>query len=275
MRLAAVKALAGYHSKGLLANFVQAMHDGDARIRAYAAAAAGDCGNVQAVPPLLHALGDGDACVRAAASDALGKYLHSAPEVLAALPGEQATQRAAAAHALATAGGVDAAPTLAKLLTDPDLEVRAAALGALGKLGQTAAPALLPLLKDANSSTRALAARALARIQATTAIPALQALLHDPEPSVRLWVVSALGAMPNPELDDIVTGLQDVDPSVRAEAERIVGEHQLKLLARLLLHALRDGSTEERTAAHASLCALAGQDLGSTARVWENWVQKQ
>ena len=97
--------------------------------------------------------------------------------------------------------GADAAPAtkeLASLLSDPDPEVRGAAVWALSQMGAqaaAAAPEAAKLLEDADLQVRGLAALALRDIGkgAAAVIPELSAALQDPVASVRMTAASALG----------------------------------------------------------------------------------
>jgi len=85
-------------------------------------------------------------------------------------------------------------------LKDPDVNVRLAAIGALGQLGGEAQSMVLPLqacLRDESAAVRASAARALVRIGtiAGSAVPALTYLLHDENEDVRNAAKQALGAI--------------------------------------------------------------------------------
>jgi hypothetical protein len=99
--------------------------------------------------------------------------------------------------------GADAAPAmkeLVALLSDPDPEVRGAAVWALSQMGTKAATASLEaakLLKDADPLVRGFAALALREMGkgAAAAVPGLCAVLQDPAPSVRMAAASALGSM--------------------------------------------------------------------------------
>ncbi len=276
VRLAAVEALAAYRRPALLSSLLPALRDPDARVRACGAAAIGACGNAQAVSPLLRALHDEDACAREAAAEALGKYAPLARKsLLVLLADRSASLRAAAAQALGAGGCTEAAPRLVQLLSDSDPEVRYAATTALSRLGKAGVTALLPLLKSGTPALRARAAQTLGDLRAASAIPALEALARDPEPEVRVWGVAALAAMPDPPLEGIVNGMQDPDPAVRVEAIRAAGTRHLRLLAPLLLRALIDDKPPVRAAAHSALCALAGQDLGTSSKVWEEWEHEQ
>jgi hypothetical protein len=99
--------------------------------------------------------------------------------------------------------GTEAAPAVQELaarLSDPDPEVRGAAVWALSQAGgraATAAPDAAKLLKDTDPQVRGFAALALRDMgrAAAAVIPELCAALQDPVPSVRMTAASALGRM--------------------------------------------------------------------------------
>ena len=215
--------------------------------------------------------------VRGVAAEALGKYGKIACKPVTALLTEPSAEtRSAAIQALGSIARPESAPVLAKLLGDADAGICAAAIAALPRLGAPGVAVVLPLLKSEDATLRAHAAATLARMKASRTAPALAALLDDPSAPVRLWALAALGELPDePSLENIVKGMQDHDPQVRGEAAHIIGARHLTVLARLLVRQASTGTTPERIRAHTALCALAGEDLGSSAGVWEKWVSAQ
>ena len=109
--------------------------DPDVAIKAYRAAA--NTGAPEVVPSLAARLGDGDQLQRDQLSVAFAKLgTVGVPELVAALASADAGVRLHAAEALAQVGDVadDAAAALRSAATDPDPEVRLAAVMALGAL---------------------------------------------------------------------------------------------------------------------------------------------
>jgi HEAT repeat protein len=110
---------------------------------------------------------------------------------------ESPTVRRAAAYALGRIGPAakDAAPGLAKLLTDPEADVQGAAASALVDIGAAAVPELTKLLKDPEAGVRRFAASILGRIgpAAKDAAPELAKLLTGPDADVRRAAAVALG----------------------------------------------------------------------------------
>jgi hypothetical protein len=91
-----------------------------------------------------------------------------------------------------------AGPEVARMLHDPDTEVRAAAAWALSQMGPAGAvgvPGLVNCLADPQPLVRSLSAVALRSIgpKAVSAVPALTRALSDVEPAVRAPAADALG----------------------------------------------------------------------------------
>ncbi len=100
-------------------------------------------------------------------------------ERLAAGAGDPAFE-CAMIHRLGSARHVASAAAIAQRLTNPDLNVRAAAARALGTLGDTNFTAvLIGALRDPAWEVRAQAARALGLIGSAEAVPALASVLTD------------------------------------------------------------------------------------------------
>ncbi len=224
-----------------LRDFVSALGDPDAEVRAAAAwsigAATGGrepAGAEAALPRLAEALRDEQEAVRAAAARALGalgpKANATTPALLAALDDPRADVRAAAALALArmelSAGAV---PSLVRCLGSGDAYVRGFAAWSLGNLGpaaQGAVPALVEAL-EADDTANVVAA-ALARIgpAAAQAVPALAADLHGTEAG-RRWraarTLGRIGPMAEAAVPDLRAALRDPNEAVRAHAARALG----------------------------------------------------
>ena len=138
VRAAVADALGALGMKGGLESLKRALvsdPDADERVRAAAAEALGKIGDPDALPSLMQASSEDESPeVRSAASDALDEYpLHS---LTAALEdsGDSST-RAAAAEILGQREGPAAAPALIHAMSDPEEEVREAALAAVEELG--------------------------------------------------------------------------------------------------------------------------------------------
>jgi HEAT repeat protein len=150
---------------------LSALSDPSSRVRAAAAAAIAERGEVPAVPALAACLaGDKDAFVRKTAAYALGRFR-----------------------------GIDRTAALIAALNDKDPEVQGAAAVSLGDHADSAAVvALLTALSDKSAFVRAQAARALGvnGSAATRAVPALVGLMtSDPDNEVKRQIATALGSI--------------------------------------------------------------------------------
>jgi len=102
--------------------------------------------------------------------------------------------RACAIYALGALGERSAAaiPILLRCLADSSVYVGGMAADALGRIGSAATPGLIDLLKNGSSSVRGRAARALAHIADPASVPALIAALEDDSPIVEHYADSTL-----------------------------------------------------------------------------------
>lgn len=113
--------------------------------------------------------------------------------------------------------------TLLALLQDADLDVRIAAVFALGHLGNRRAdPALLDLRADPSDDIRHGVAFALNGATSAQAVAGLLELMEDANPLARDWATTAIGAMTAADSPSIREALlaraEDLDPFVRVEA---------------------------------------------------------
>src|SRR5260370_696103 len=167
------------------------------------------------LPSVLSQLGLGD---RPALS------LNQADEVAAALKHEASAVRVAAVRALEQ-GGTSSIEPLVAALHDSAWEVRAAAVWALGKLGEQAPlEALIGALADEDPSVRAAALRTLGLLGDRLPLEPIIRALHDPAWQVREIAALTLGERGEQALlEPLVTMLDDEHTSVR-EAARVALE---------------------------------------------------
>src|SRR6266851_1179508 len=167
------------------------------------------------LPSVLSQLGLGD---RPALS------LNQADEVVAALKHEASAVRVAAVRALEQ-GGTSSIEPLVAALHDSAWEVRAAAVWALGKLGEQAPlEALIGALADEDPSVRAAALRTLGLLGDRLPLGPIIRALHDPAWQVREIAALTLGERGEQALlEPLVTMLDDEHTSVR-EAARVALE---------------------------------------------------
>jgi len=146
--------------------------------------------------------------------------------------------------------GRQATELLIDQLGSGDLEVRQAAVIALGRIGDTrAVPALVRVL----ASDRDLvipAAGALAKIGDRGAFEALLELISNSDAAVRQAAVAAINSLGHPEMPKrALTLLSDPDPRVRESAVRIAGYFGYAECSELLLERCRDKDENVRRAA--------------------------
>ncbi len=169
------------------------------------------------IPGLLAAAGDPGAEVRAAAVEALGQFFsilgqagHEAPEergrlveaLRKALQDPEWPVRERAAMAFRSDHEDAAFQALVNGLQEEDPKVRRQAATDLWLYGdEHAVDPLLSALKDPVTVVRARAAEAVGRLPSKLdprTVPALSALVHDPEATVRMSAVKALGETRDP-----------------------------------------------------------------------------
>ncbi|MDT7689957.1 MAG: hypothetical protein QOE46_2716 [Acidobacteriota bacterium] len=139
---------------------------------------------------------------------------------------------------------------LIEQLGSEDLEIRKAAVVALGRIGDArAVPALVEALDD-DAELMIAAADALAKIGDARAFDSLLALVGDHSAVVRQAVVGALNSLGSPEMPGrVLPLLSDPDPNVRESAVKIAGYFGYPECADLLLQRCRDEDERVRRAA--------------------------
>ena len=186
--------------------------DKDPALRSHAAFMLGQIGPEAkvAVPILTELLADQDRKVRECAAYALGRIGPDAkpavPVLMELLKDQDYLVRWNAVRALGSVGpgAKSAIPALVKLLDGKDRSLRvnvARTLGHIGADGNTTVRVLVELLRDRQVRGAAILALGDVERDAKAAIPALTALLGDPDPGIRLDVADALVKI-NPEAKD-------------------------------------------------------------------------
>jgi vesicle coat complex subunit len=169
------------------------LQDPEQVVRWEAARALGAIGSNarDAVPALVIALGDPEAAIRGQAAWALGEFGSGAREAVPALANAlkdlNPEVRSDAAWALGRIGPEAVAVlSLGRALQDSDRRVGHLAALALVELGKDGVPPLVAALNSADPDVRCEAAWALGKFgpDAQVAVPALTALLSDPEEKV-------------------------------------------------------------------------------------------
>ncbi len=155
-----------------------------------------------------------------------------------------------------------AAPRLLRTaLGDRDPRISAAAVRALGDLGDEWA---IDLLLDALREERAPRSRIAAQLERLSPVPGavLLPLLRDKDPAVRFWGATLLA--PYPELGDasLVVLTHDSDPNVRAAAVETLGGRSGDAAAAATLALLHDPVWFVRVHAARSAGRLLGAEAG-------------
>lgn len=203
--------------------------------RATAAYRLGDMASREAVPSLVAAIADRDADVRAAAARSLGRL--EAPEATEALVEALVAgvvPRAIAVRAVLDVGS-SALPSLRRLATADDPDVRATAIELVGRLGGPAdGDLVIEAMEDPSAEVRARAAAALGRLAETKGAAALTRALGDRIYFVRLHAARALGQVGEPDAVPLLLVLARED---RFEAARAAAEAAARISPEALLAA--------------------------------------
>jgi HEAT repeat protein len=138
---------------------------------------------------------------------------------------------------------------LIEQLDAEDVEVRRAAVIALGRIGDaTAIPALLRILEDESQAVDV--AQALGQIGDNRALDGLIAIMGSPDSSIRQAAVSAVNSLASPSLRDrIIPLLHDADPNVRESAVKVAGYFGYPEVEEILLALCEDKDERVRCAA--------------------------
>lgn len=144
--------------------------------------------------------------------------------------------------------------TLIQGLSSDDLEVRRAAVIALGRIGaREAVPFLCKKLKEEPELVPFIAG-ALAKIGDRNAFKPLMDLLNFPDASTRMAIIGALNSLGHPEMPEVLKEkLKDPNPVVRESAVRIAGYFGYPSLSDILLEECGDPDERVRKQAIESL----------------------
>ncbi len=190
-----------------------------------------------------------------------------AAQLASALRSQNAADRRLALDELEPLSSSEAEPLLVAALGDSDVQVRRAAILALGRRRSPVAPVLRSLLTDADATIRTNAATALGQVPLVegdaaltqSLAAALKRSLGDPEISVRRAAIETLASRPalarhvHPAL---VGCLADAEPVIRQAAAVALGRLGAKSAVILLIARAGDPSRDVRTAAATALGAL-------------------
>jgi hypothetical protein len=201
---------------GDIPSLIRLLESTDPRVQWHAAEALGTCGE-RAVPLLLLALWSQSVPVRLGAVEALGmiRDLRAVSPLITVLESDRSLEvRWAAVLALGEIGSPDAIPSVAPCLRDPNRYLRYGAAITLKRLGwqpeNEADTAYLLIARQEWESVRHLG---------TAALPPLWDLLRDNDPATRAMIVSVLGQIGDLQGQPACQkALKDRDPRVRWKA---------------------------------------------------------
>jgi HEAT repeat protein len=197
------------------------------------AAAAAALGVPALVETLTHHPGADE---RVAAADLLAQRFARSAEVRAALPALRAmlddaapALQAGAGRALLAITAAQADPAAAvAVATARDPGLRLEAMWALGRLGAPAGPAMPVVVNvmrnDSDERVRVAAATAVRKIgPAASDLPAIAALLDDPNPALRTEVAAALAGRIPDVMAILATRTRDANPEARRQTTQTLG----------------------------------------------------
>jgi len=213
-------------------------------------------------------------------------------------------QKIEAILALEGLDGADLVELLLPILSDPEIEIRGAALRVLSKVKEEASVnALIGALKakkgdvkagaaealglgrhqaalgplkalasDSNPEARTAAALALGRVRDPAANDALLKLLEDGKESVRTAACDALGWIGDvATADAVLAKLSDREWRVRAAAIAALGNLRAKQVIPKLVESMEKEEGRLVEDASRALERLTGLELGPDAQAWRQW----
>lgn len=204
-------------------------HD-DAKVRMTAAWGLGMIEDGRAVPALLRMLDDREVMVRWAVVDALGDIeSRDAADRLERVVRSQDDRRVrlAAIEALGNIEDQGSVDALASVLDGSDVELAVAAAEAIGNLDNLhEAPAgLLRAAASSHHELRRAAIFTLESIEDPAAVPAMLAVINDPDAEIRRAAIEMLGEVRAMTAKDALTrALGDPDPEIRKAAIEALAE---------------------------------------------------
>jgi HEAT repeat protein len=184
------------------------------------------CGSTS-VEPLIALLKEGSDLAKVKAAHALGKLgdAKAAPALIAQLSDENIVLREKCVMALGNVGGDEAKTALVSLLGSKIPELSTAITKSLESFGEGTVMALVARISDEDALVRAQVVDLLGFSGSAMAIPYLCAAANDEVVSVRLSVLTALGALAHLENGGISavfeSAMNDADKRVRLLAERL------------------------------------------------------
>jgi HEAT repeat protein len=176
-------------------------------------------------------------------------HAHQRHFILACLTDPAAPVRRAAAEALARQPTSDIVGSLEPLLRDSESEVRRKVVEILGSFRSRRVRKLLAEQAERDPETRAAAVRALGNLGDTTVIPSLLAIFEGEPPESKLAIVEALSGLPDPATElFLARQLGSGDPRLRRASALALGRIGSPTALRQLIPATRDSDEGVRAA---------------------------
>lgn len=229
VRVATAEGIADSGLAPLAPAVADCLGDSDDRVRITAARALARLGGNSQVPALVRAFKGASPELRAAVATAVAvlapAQLDSLMESLRA-EGAGPAERIAFARALSDAPVAGSRGVLAQLARDPEAEVRARAIAAIGRLGGADAKGLVrEALADPADAVRAAALTAVIRLRDHERSPEIRALLvQDPATAVRERAALAAGLLDLGDTEQqLVQAMSGNEPSLQAAALLALG----------------------------------------------------
>jgi HEAT repeat protein len=261
VRVSALRALANLAAERFMPAMIECFADPVEAVRAAAVRALGAMDATLATPALLA----DDAFAHAHAALVLqimrrAPYAAQSPFVRQALSDPREEVRRAAVGVLAANEQTDVEDDLAPLLDDPSVAVRGEVVQALARRRSHKAAGLLFSRLECDEEMRVAILRALGRAGDSWTARQLMEVYGQHEPSVRLLILDALGAITAPIAEPFLAQrLCDGQPDVRSRAIVAIGQYASDGAVTRLVHAARDTDARVRLAALESLSSFAGR----------------
>jgi HEAT repeat protein len=251
-RIEAIGRMADARDRQSVAAVMSALGDPEVKVRIEALRVMARWRDENTVRALGHAVADPSAEVREHAIGELRKLgvRESIPTILPCLCDPATPVRAAAAQALNMLGWMPETPGERALEC-----VGRSEFGKAAALGRAALELLLPFVDHANPATRRDIAEALGSIRDPQSVSALDKLLADIDPGVRMAALAGLGAV-QPSLEVASRLIKDPDKNVRVVAVEILGQLRDTEAVPVLSACLQDEHWEVRCATAAALALL-------------------
>jgi HEAT repeat protein len=261
VRVSALRTLASLAAEKFMPAMIECFEDPVEAVRAAAVRALGSMDGILVLSALL-----ADAAFAHAHAALVLQIMRSAPDaaqspfVRGALVDSREEVRRAAVGVLAANEQTDVVDGLAPLLDDPSVTVRSEVVQALARRRSHKAARLLFARFECEEEMREAILRALGRAGDSWAARQLMEVYGQYDPSVRLLILDALGAIAAPIAEPFLAQrLCDGQPDVRSRAVVAIGQYASDGAVTRLVHATRDTDARVRLAALESLSSFAGR----------------